>query len=87
MDAFLSRCSRMAIESARTYPNLVDDLSHVVALRYFANEIYFEAADAVMNGLWSVCVSEEFWAYRDRTVPPVTSAIYLEFDAAIFLKK
>lgn len=70
-----------AIQSALTAPDLLDELSYVVASRYSANEIDFEEADAVMNALWAVCVSNEFWADYDRTIPPVTNAVYLAFDA------
>lgn len=70
-----------AIQSALTAPDLLDELSYVVASRYSANEIDFEEADAVMNALWAVCVSREFWADYDRTIPPVTNAVYLAFDA------
>ncbi|QYF91832.1 hypothetical protein KY495_13645 [Massilia sp. PAMC28688] len=70
-----------AMHSARTASDLLDELSYVVASRYFANEIEFEEADAVINALWTVCVSKEFWAEYDRTIPPVTNAVYLAFDA------
>ncbi|QYF94901.1 hypothetical protein KY495_06895 [Massilia sp. PAMC28688] len=70
-----------AIQSGLTAPDLLDELSYVVASRYSANEIDFEEADAVMNALWAVCVSREFWADYDRTIPPVTNAVYLAFDA------
>ena len=71
----------VAIESARNAPDLLDELSYIVASRYSANEIGFEEADTVMNALWAVCVSNEFWTDHDRTIPPVTNAVYLAFDA------
>lgn len=70
-----------AIQSALSAPDLVDELSYVVASRYAANETDFEEAGAVMNALWAVYVSREFWADYDRTIPPVTNAVYLAFDA------
>ncbi len=71
----------VAVESGQAAPNLLDELSYVVASQYFANEIGFEEADTVMNSLWAVCFSKEFWAEHDRTIPPVTDAVYLAFDA------
>lgn len=71
----------VAVESGRTAPDLLEDLSYVVASRYSANEIGFEEADTMMNALWAVCFSKEFWAEQDRTIPPVTNAVYLAFDA------
>lgn len=76
-----------AIRSGRSAPNLLDDLSYFVASQYAANEIDFEVADAVMNALWAVCVSEEFWADHDRTIPPVTNSVYLAFDAGEFYRE
>ena len=71
----------VAIESERSSGGLLDEISYVVAWRYSVNEIGFEEADTVMNALWSVCVSKEFWADHDQTIPPVTNAVYLAFDA------
>ena len=71
----------VAVESRRTAPDLLEELSYVVASRYSANEIGFEEADTMMNALWAVCFSKEFWAEHDRTIPPVTNAVYLAFDA------
>jgi hypothetical protein len=76
-----------AIQSGRSAPDLLDELSYVVASRYSANEIDFEVADAVMNALWVACVSEEFWADYDRTIPPVTNAVYLAFDAGEYYRE
>lgn len=70
-----------AIQSGRSAPDLLDELSYVVASRYSANEMDFEVADAVMHALWAVCVSEEFWADCDRTIPPATNTVYAAFDA------
>jgi hypothetical protein len=77
----------VAGESARTAPDLLDEFSYIVASRYSANEIDFEEADAMMNALWAVCVSEEFWADHDRTIPSVTNAVYLAFDAGEYYRK
>lgn len=76
-----------AIQSGRSAPDLLDELSYVVASRYSANELDFEVADVVMNALWVVCVSEEFWVDHDRTIPPVTNAVYLAFDAGEYYRK
>jgi hypothetical protein len=78
---------KVATESARTAPDLLDELSYVVASRYSVNEIGFDEADTVMNALWAVCVSEEFWADHDRTIPPVTNAVYLAFDAGEYQRE
>lgn len=75
-----------AIQSGRSAPDLLDHLSYVVASRYSANEIEFEVADAVVNSLWAACVSEEFWADYDQTIPPATNAVYLAFDAGYYRK-
>lgn len=77
----------IANASARTAPDLLDELSYVVALRYSANEIGFEVADAVMNALWAVCVSKEYWDDHDRTIPPVTNVVYLAFDAGEYYRE
>jgi hypothetical protein len=71
----------VAVEFGRPSPDLLDELSYIVASRYSANEIGFEEAATVMNALWAVCVSKEFWAEHDRTIPTVTNAVYLAFDA------
>ena len=71
----------VAVQAARPAPNLLDELSYFVASQYASNQIDFEEADVVMNAVWSVCVSNEFWADHDRTIPPVTNAVYLAFDA------
>jgi hypothetical protein len=76
-----------AIQSGRSAPDLLDELSYVVASRYSVNEIDFAVADAVMNALWALCVSEEFWADHDRTIPPVTNAVYLAFDAGEYYRE
>jgi hypothetical protein len=71
----------IAVQASRAAPDLLNELSYFVALQYSANEMDFEEADAVMNALWAVCVSNEFWADHDRTIPSVTNAVYLAFDA------
>lgn len=71
----------VAVQAARSAPDLLHELSYLVASRYASNEIDFEEADVVMNAVWSICVSNEFWADHDRTIPPVTNAVYLAFDA------
>jgi hypothetical protein len=76
-----------ANQSGRSAPDLLDHLSYVVASRYSANEMDFEVADAVMNALWDACVSEEFWADYDRTIPLATNAVYLAFDAGEYCRK
>jgi hypothetical protein len=76
-----------AIQSGRSGPDLLDELSYFVALRYSASEIDFEVANAVMNALWAVCVSEEFWADYDRTIPPATNTVYLAFDAGEYYRE
>ena len=40
-----------------------------------------------MNALWAVCVSEEFWADYNRTIPPATSAVYAAFDAGEYYRE
>jgi len=77
----------VAIELARAAPDLLDELSYVVASRYSANEIGFEEADVVMNALWAVCVSEEFWVDHDRTIPPITNEVFLAFDAGEYYRE
>jgi hypothetical protein len=74
----------VAIRTARSAPELLDELSYFVASQYASNNIDFEEADVLMNALWSVCVSNEFWADHDRTIPPITNAVYLAFDAGEF---
>ena len=76
-----------AIQSGRSAPNLLDELSYVVASRCSADEIDFEVADAVMNAVWAVCVPEEFWADHDRTIPHVTNTVYLAFDAGGYYRE
>lgn len=76
-----------AIQSRQSAPDLLDELSYFIASRYSANEIDFEVADAVMNALWAVCVSDEFWADYDRTIPPATNAVYLAFDAGEYYRE
>lgn len=76
----------VASESARTAPDLLDEFSYIVASQYSAHEIDFEEADAMMNALWAVCVSEEFWTDHDRTIPSVTNAVYLAFDAGEYYR-
>ncbi len=70
-----------AIQCGLTAPDLLDEISYAVASRYSANDIDFEEADEVMNALWSLGVSKEFWADHDRTIPAVLNAVYLAFDA------
>ena len=77
----------VAIQSGRSAPDLLEELSYAVASRYSANEIDFEVADALMNALWALCVSEEFWEDNDRTIPPVTNAVYLAFDAGEYCRE
>lgn len=74
------------IQFRRSAPDLLDELPYFAASRYSANEIDFEVADAVMNALWAACVSEEFWADYDRTIPPATNAVYLAFDAGEYYR-
>lgn len=76
-----------ATQTAQTAPDLLDELSYFVASQYSANEMDFEEADAVMNALWIVCTSKEFWADHDRMIPPVTNAVYLAFDAGEYYRK
>lgn len=76
-----------AIQAARTVPDLLDELSYFVASQYSADKMDFEKADAVMNALWAVCVSKEFWADYDRTIPLVTNAVYLAFDAGEYYRE
>ena len=71
----------VATQAARSAPDLLDELSYFIASQYASNEMDFEEADVVMNALWTVCVSNEFWADHDRTIPPITNAVYLAFDA------
>ncbi|MGZ8290319.1 MAG: hypothetical protein ACXW2U_04005 [Telluria sp.] len=76
-----------AIQTARSAPDLLDELSYFVASQYSADQMDFEEADAVMNALWAVCVSKEFWADHDRTIPLVTNAVYLAFDAGEYCRE
>jgi hypothetical protein len=77
----------IAVQATRTAPDLLDELSCFVALQYFADEMDFEEADSVINALWAVCVSNEFWADHDQTIPPVTNAVYLAFDAGEYYRE
>lgn len=77
----------VAAQSTRSAPDVLDEISHLVASRYSAKEIGFEDADAMMNAVWTVCASEEFWADHDRTIPTFTSAVYLAFDAGEYHHK
>jgi hypothetical protein len=70
-----------AIQAARSAPDLLDDLSSFVASQYSSGKMDFDEGDVVMNALWAVCVSEEFWADHDRTIPSATTAVYRAFDA------
>jgi len=75
-----------AAQAARSVPDLLDELSYFVASKYFADEMNFEQANIVMNALWAVCVSEEFWADYDRTIPDLTQTVFLAFDAGEFYR-
>ena len=76
-----------ATQSGQSAADLLDELSYDVAFRYSANEIDFKVANAVMNALWAVCVSEEFWVDHDRAIPPATNAVYLAFDAGEYFRE
>jgi hypothetical protein len=76
----------MAIQAAQSAPDLLDDLSYFVASQYSLGKMDFEEGDVVMNALWAVCVSEEFWADHDRTIPSATNAVYLAFDAGEYYR-
>lgn len=76
----------MAIQAARSAPDLLDDLSYFVASQYSLGKMDFEEGDVVMNALWAVCVSEEFWADHDRTIPSATNSVYLAFDAGEYYR-
>ena len=62
-------------------PELLDELALFVAEQYAAEAIPFEEADIIMNAAWSACVSEEYWADHDRTIPTATRQVYEAFDA------
>jgi hypothetical protein len=47
----------------------------------------FEQADTAMNAFWSICVSQEFWAEHDRTIPDLTTLVYLAFDAGEYRRR
>jgi hypothetical protein len=73
--------SQIAKESAAAAPEILDTLSIYVARAYADREMSFEEGDRVMNAVFSVAVSEKFWAAHDRTVPPIMLAVYQAFDA------
>jgi hypothetical protein len=70
-----------AEQTSRSEPDVLDGLSYFIASEYSANRMTFEQADTAMNALWSVCVSQEFWGEHDRTIPDLTTMVYLAFDA------
>jgi hypothetical protein len=76
-----------AIHAARSASDLLDELSYFIASQYASNKMNFEDADVVMNAFWAVCTSNEFWADHDRTIPPVTNAVYLAFDAGEYQRE
>jgi len=78
---------RIAGQTARSASTLLDDQSYFVAVQYSANKMTFEQADTVMNAVWSVCVSEEFWADYDRTVLEVTREVFEAFDAGEYYRQ
>lgn len=77
----------VAIEAALSAPDLLDDLSYFVASQYSLGKMDFEEGGVVMNALWAVCFSEEFWADHDRTIPCATSAVYLPFHGGEYYRK
>lgn len=76
-----------AIQAARPAPYLLDEVSYFVASQYASNEMGFEEADVVMNAIWTVCVSNEFLTDYDRTIPFITNAVYLAFDAGEYYRE
>jgi len=72
---------RVARDSSRPAPEILDELAHFVATQFAAGQMPYEEADTIMNALWSVCVSEEFWAEYDRTIPEATREVFEAFDA------
>lgn len=77
----------IAEQTSRSAPDVLDDLSYFVASEYSANRMTFEQADTAMNALWSICVSQEFWAEHDRTIPDLTTLVYLAFDAGEYRRR
>lgn len=76
---------RIANEAARLAPQMLDELAYFVAQQYAEGEMAFGVANEIMNAAWSVCVSEEFWADHDRTIPEVTRVVYQAFDEGEYL--
>ena len=76
-----------AARAALSAPDLLDQLSCFIASQYAANEINFEEEDTVMNSLWTVCVSDEFWTDHEQTIPHITNTVYLAFDAGEYHRK
>ena len=46
----------------------------------------FAEADTVMNALWQIGTSPEFWADHDWAIPKVIYAVYLAFDAGEYCR-
>jgi hypothetical protein len=72
---------RLSSESSISAPELLDELEHFVAKQYFTDQLQFDEADKIMNAAWSLCVSEDYWADHDRTVPEATREVFEAFDA------
>jgi hypothetical protein len=78
---------RVAERTSRSPPDVLDDVSYVIASEYAADRMSFEQADIAMNALWALSLSREFGAEHDHTIPGLTTMIYLAFDAGEYRRR
>jgi hypothetical protein len=77
----------IAAQTSRSPADVLDDVSYFIASEYAADRMSFEQADIAMNALWALCLSREFGAEHDQTIPGLTTMVYLAFDAGEYRRR
>lgn len=76
--SLLTRC---AIEAGAPANELLNELACYVAEQYNSRALSYNEADTIMNSVWGISTSPEFWAAYDSTIPHLVHQVYEAFDA------
>jgi hypothetical protein len=56
-----------------------------VAESFSTGAIEYETGDRIMNSLFSLVTTKEFWEISDSVVPPLVMAVYQAFDEGEYI--
>lgn len=76
----LELLSRLAIASSKASAEVLNEVALYTAREYLAGRVPFEEADVVMNAVFSVSATEQFFAENDGTIPGAMYEVYRAFD-------